>query len=196
MEELSVEIKPDLKLKSYYFAGFWLGFIPIIFPLVILGLVLNYPANLVMWISAIVTVLIAIPLIFWIPAYFSRLAYSIEDDCVRGKKGVFFRKNTTVPYTKITNVDVTQGPLQRMFEIGTLHVQTAGAAGAQGYAAELKIEGIKDFESLRETIIEKVKGFTLKNKIEPSAVQEADEKSLVFIAMLDELKAIRKNLEK
>jgi len=71
--------------------------------------------------------------------------------------GVVWKKYVTVPYSKITNVDITRGPLQRLYNIGTIHVQTAGAAGKQGEKAELKLAGIRDLEKVREVIIENIK---------------------------------------
>ena len=73
-------------------------------------------------------------------------------------RGVFWKKNITVPFTKITNVDVTQGPLQRLFNIGTINVQTAGAGGAQGARPELVFVGTRDLEGIKETIMERDRG--------------------------------------
>ncbi|MFQ5917784.1 MAG: PH domain-containing protein [Candidatus Binatia bacterium] len=70
-----------------------------------------------------------VPILLWIPAFYKSLEYIIDSDSVKIRKGVFWRKRVAVPYQKITNVDITQGPVQRMFNIGTIHVQTAGAGG-------------------------------------------------------------------
>jgi hypothetical protein len=44
----------------------------------------------------------------------------------------------------------------RAFGIGTIHLQTAGAAGSQGGQAELLIYGVKDLEGMKEMILESV----------------------------------------
>lgn len=67
--------------------------------------------------------------IWYIGAYYKSLDYRIEPDGVKANRGVFWRKKTTVPYRKITNVDITQGPLERLYGLSTIHVQTAGASG-------------------------------------------------------------------
>ena len=95
---------------------------------------------------------------FWIPAYFKTLEYILDDEAVKMNKGVFWKKRVTVPYHKITNVDVTQGPIERMYNLGTIHVQTAGAGGAQGANAELRMNGIRELESLKNIIMDGVKG--------------------------------------
>ncbi len=100
--------------------------------------------------------LIALPFLAWIPAYYRSLEYRIDSAAVRGKRGVFWKRIVTVPYGKITNIDITQGPLQRAYGIGNLHLQTAGAAGSQGGPAELVIYGVRDLEGLKETIMNSI----------------------------------------
>ena len=124
----------------------------------------------------------------WIPAFFRSLAYSIDDDTVKMNCGVFWKKRVTVPFRKITNVDISQGPLQRMYNVGTIHVQTAGAGGAQGAQAELRLSGIRDLDDLKERIMDGVRGH-----IAPSVISTLDETSELSLLkdILDELKAVR-----
>ena len=100
--------------------------------------------------------LIGLPLLAWLPACYRSLEYRIDAGAVRGKRGVFWKRIVTVPYGKITNIDITQGPLQRAYGIGNLHLQTAGAAGSQGGPAELVIYGVKDLEGFKETIMDRI----------------------------------------
>ena len=106
---------------------------------------------LVIWLIA----MILIPI--WIPAAFRALEYTIDEDGVKMSGGVVWKKYVTVPYSKITNVDITRGPLQRYYKIGTIHIQTAGARGKQGEKAELKLTGIRDLEKVRAVIIENIR---------------------------------------
>lgn len=104
----------------------------------------------------LIAAIILLGVLFWIPAFFRSLEYTIEDEFVSGKKGVFWRKTTSIPYFKITNVDVTQGPVERAFGIGKLHCQTAGVAGPQGQMAELKLMGIKNLEEVKNHILDRI----------------------------------------
>ena len=142
--------------------------------------------------------IIMIPIIIWIPIAFRALEYYIDSEGVKMKGGVIWRKYVTVPYSKITNVDVTQGPLQRYCNIGTIHIQTAGAGGQQGAKAELKLNGIRKLEEIRDIIIKNVKSisYLYSNNKKPEKEIIADGKSPVLESMLEELKAIRKGLEK
>lgn len=104
-------------------------------------------------ISIAALLVIMLPIGVWLPAYYRSIDYLIDSESVRSNKGVFWKRITTVPFHKITNVDITQGPLQRAFGIGTIHVQTAGAGGSQGGQAELLLQGIDDLEGLRDRLL-------------------------------------------
>ncbi|MFA4859426.1 PH domain-containing protein [Methanoregula sp.] len=66
------------------------------------------------------------------------------------KRGIWFRTTGIVPYNRITNLDIRQGPVMRALGISTLAIQTAGYSGQ--VASEIKIEGVTSAEELREFI--------------------------------------------
>lgn len=75
-----------------------------------------------------------------------------------------------------------------MLGIANLEIQTAGYSGQQS-RAEIRIEGIEQFEELRELIMEFVKGK------KPTAIETYEEEN-VDLKILNELIKIRKLLEK
>jgi hypothetical protein len=91
-----------------------------------------------------------------------------------------------------------QGPLQRLFNIGTIHVQTAGAAGKQGEKAELKLAGIRDLEKVREVIIQNIKdtSYYAGNINTQAATMNIKGKTHVLESILEELKDIKDVLKK
>jgi len=120
----------------------------------------------VAWLLSLVITLI------WIPAAYRAVEYYIEDDSVKMKGGIFWRKQVTVPNQKITNIDITQGPFQRFLKLGTIHVQTAGAGGQQGQKAELKISGVRDTGKIKDAISENIASIT------PAFLKEKERGSL------------------
>ena len=72
------------------------------------------------------------------------------DDEINWKRGVWFRTTGIVPYNRITNLDVRQGPLMRALGISNLAMQTAGYSGQA--VPEIQIEAIEYAEELRELI--------------------------------------------
>ncbi len=130
----------------------------------------------------------------YIPAFYKTLQYRISDEGVHLNKGVFWKVKTTVPFSKITNIDITQGPLERIFGISTIHVQTAGASGQQNAKAELVMHGISDPAAVIETL---KKGMYLPDRVVEKPVNTSiqDEDS-VLLAILHEIKGLREDLNK
>lgn len=135
--------------------------------------------------------LIEIFVLWYIPALFKTLEYRIDDAGVLSKGGVFWRKESTVPYQKITNVDITQGPLERVFGLSKLHLQTAGQAGPEGSKAELVVYGMQDGEAIKEIILAKMGVPQI--KLTPKTTHEAVDINILE-AILKEVSTIRKKI--
>jgi uncharacterized protein len=65
-----------------------------------------------------------------------------EDDLLVGR-GVMFRRLTVVPYGRMQFVDVTAGPVDRLFGLATVQLHTAAAA------TDAKIPGLAGDEARR-----------------------------------------------
>jgi uncharacterized protein len=187
-------VLPEKEQKSLWFIGWAITFIlGLALCVILLATTIDkiiFSLCLVGWL------MLMVPILLWIPAFYRSLEYIIDDDAVKMKKGVFWRKRVTVPYPKITNVDVTQGPVQRMFNIGSIHVQTAGAGSAQAAQAELRLMGVMDLDGLKDTIMERVSNFTFSGtrEIKKEILEQND--SQILRHMLKELTAIRKAMER
>jgi membrane protein YdbS with pleckstrin-like domain len=88
--------------------------------------------------------------IVWTRLYYESMWYELHRDEMRWRRGVLFRRTGIVPYNRITNIDIRQGPIMRALSISTLSIQTAGYSGKA--QAEIRIEGIVHAEELRELI--------------------------------------------
>ena len=102
------------------------------------------------------TALIFILLWVWVGMYYESMLYELRDDEINWKRGVWFRTTGIVPYNRITNLDVRQGPLMRMLKISNLAMQTAGYSGQA--VPEIQIEAIEHAEELRELIRSQIRG--------------------------------------
>lgn len=80
--------------------------------------------------------------------FFAR-GYRMGADRLRVVRGMWMRSDTVVPFGRVQHIDVTQGPLERVFGLSTLIVHTAGTHNASvalpGLAAE-------DAAAMREAI--------------------------------------------
>jgi membrane protein YdbS with pleckstrin-like domain len=55
-------------------------------------------------------------------------SYRIDETGIEIRKGVYWRTVTNVPRSRVQHTDVSQGPIERRFGLGTLVVYTAGTA--------------------------------------------------------------------
>lgn len=82
----------------------------------------------------------------------SRTSYRVDEDGLQIRSGVLWRSHTFVPRSRIQHTDVAQGPMQRMFDLGTLVVFTAGSKHSQ-----TRLRGIllRDARRLRDELTQR-----------------------------------------
>jgi membrane protein YdbS with pleckstrin-like domain len=185
------DFAPSEQLKPYYYL--------VLILVVLLGFCTWYIPLLFVGETAIAA-LFGIPLLIivlvwaaWIPLYYRTIVYRLTDDEITWQRGVWFRHTGIVPYARITNVDIVQGPVMRRFGISSLKIQTAGySAQAQ---AELRLEGMSRPGEVRELIMGYVRGSKAAGDATgagaaPPAVREDTDREI-----LAELRRIREILE-
>jgi len=192
---------PDLK-KLYYT---YLAIATILFLAWILPVIAAAFIFLPIGSASIVATSLLVPLFFlivlvwyWIKRYYDSISYALTDNEIVVHKGVWWKKKGFVPYNRITNINIVQGPISRRFQLGTVLIQTAGFSGATGSAGGLKpaeavIFGIKNFEEIKDKVMNFVRRF---RPVAVEAEAEAMAPEDVSRQILAELKKISKALEK
>jgi len=66
----------------------------------------------------------------WPAVRHRHLRYTVHEGGLRIRRGVFWRKSIWIPISRVQHTDVSQGPLQRKYELASITVHTAGTAGA------------------------------------------------------------------
>jgi putative membrane protein len=77
-------------------------------------------------------------------------SYGVDESGVHWQSGIVRKKQTTVPLDRIQGLDTVAGPVQRLFGVVAVHVQTAGG-GAKGEIV-LDAVGAEAVERLREAV--------------------------------------------
>jgi uncharacterized protein len=72
-------------------------------------------------------------------------------DALQIHRGLLWQQSTAVPYHRIQQIDIEQGPLQRRFDLVSLRLRTA-SAGSDGHVPGLSRD---DAESLRTTLLQR-----------------------------------------
>jgi membrane protein YdbS with pleckstrin-like domain len=119
-------------------------------PLLIAGFVGEVMAFLPPGLLIVPAVLIAALIVFRIPRRrYQTRGFQLADERVRVVSGIWFRSDTVVPFGRVQHIDVEQGPIERMYDIATLTVHTAGSHNASVHLAGL---AHADALSMRDTI--------------------------------------------
>lgn len=63
----------------------------------------------------------------WPPLYYRHLRYAVDETGIVIQRGVLWRSYIALPRVRIQHTDVSQGPLQRHYGVGTLKLYTAGS---------------------------------------------------------------------
>ena len=181
------ELRPSSQLKTLYYlyaAGLvsicvlpW--YVPILFLI---------PMRVALGVLLVVTVAVTF-VAYWIPKYVGSISYTLTDDEIVFRRGVWFRVTSVVPYNRITNIDLSQGPVSRALGIADLRVQTAGYSYPSRSSAEMRIVGVENPTEVLDLIEGLVRGMV------PTAV-ETYETGETGRMILKELSRIRELLEK
>lgn len=134
-----------------------------------------------------------------LPLYFRyhTMRYAFTDDGISMSWGILFRRQIIVNYARIQDIHLKSNILERWLGLARILVQTAsGSAGA-----EMTIEGIREFEPLRDFLYSRMRG--VKDHHAPAAsvsggdgaTTSHDDVTAALRDAVAELRAIRKTLE-
>jgi membrane protein YdbS with pleckstrin-like domain len=152
----TVLFRPDIKFRHKLFLNTAISSVIALAGCIALGIIIGGhkagPGGA--FVGFIVAVLInlvwLIPALLIIPPYYRSLQYEIHDDEVIVRAGVITKTVKHVPFRTVTNLEVKQGPFDRLFGIGTLNIQTAGMGGTS--AAEESLGGLRNFEEVYDQV--------------------------------------------
>ncbi len=198
LASIGESFKPDPDTRKLYYAYL---LIPALILAVIISsastailLYVEYPRSLVPVSALVVPYLVAVVFVaYWIPRYLSTVSYTLSEDRVIFVGGLWWKRKSFVPYNRITNIDLQQGPLSRRFGLGKVSIQTAGYSGQAGGPrfAEIAIFGVKEFEGIKDAIMSMIV------RSRPVAIEAGVETvhRTSDTEILEELRRIRKGIE-
>ena len=80
----------------------------------------------------------------WPPLAYRFASYRLDQQGIEIRSGVYWRRVVNVPRSRVQHTDVSQGPLQRSYGLGTLVVYTAGTDHAR-----VELSGLDHTRALR-----------------------------------------------
>ncbi|MFX0125235.1 MAG: PH domain-containing protein [Candidatus Hodarchaeota archaeon] len=142
------------------------------------------------WVTSIV---IIFPSLILLPLYVNRMEFIVHGDEVIVKKGLINKTVKYCPYRTVTNISTTAGPLDRLFGIGCVNVQTAGKGGATG--PEEKLEGLPLFHEIRDYILRQLRIYYKTISGGEVPIQNETDLSTIQREIINELREIKQLLK-
>jgi membrane protein YdbS with pleckstrin-like domain len=84
------------------------------------------------------------------PVRYNRYRYLINEECIDVKEGFIFIERQIVPIERLLNIEISKGPVNRLFGLAVVKVTTAGSMVPIKYLEDKKADFI--VESLQKRI--------------------------------------------
>jgi putative membrane protein len=135
--------------------------------------------------------------ILLVPRYFRyhTLRYDFGDDGISMRWGLLFGREVHLTYPRIQDIHLRSNVIERWLGLGRLLIQTASGSSK----AEMTIEGVLEFEELRDFIYERMRDAGDAGKadaVSTAANGSAQDLTGVLQSVAGELREIRKMLER
>jgi uncharacterized membrane protein YdbT with pleckstrin-like domain len=119
--------------------------------------------------------LLAGPLFFvpLIPLYFRyhTMRYEFDREGISMQWGLLFRRQITLTYARIQDIHLVSNLIERWLGLARIQIQTASGSAA----AEMTIEGIRQFEMVRDYLYKRMRGVHTPAKASDPMQEVADE---------------------
>lgn len=114
--------------------------------------------NYMIWVNAISFLVIALTAVSaYIEPFFEykQWSYRINEEEISFTEGILFKRSVTIPIIRIQNINFSEGPINRKFNLANLKVGTAGGSYEIPNIDKEEVEKIREF--LRIKINENVR---------------------------------------
>lgn len=144
---------------SYLFVTLFLSYLAIGFYLFTLQSADNYATiytNTILF-GLIWTAVVFIGAFIWARLSVINYGYELAEEGFKKESGILIKRYVAIPYSKVQNVDIYRGIIDRLLGLSTLVIQTAGISGQ--VMSEGLLPGLSAQEAIkvREEILKKVK---------------------------------------
>ena len=103
---------------------------------------------------AVAAIVIGVPIASFVSLYvkWRKLEYRVGADELRIDSGLLSRTSRAIPFDRVTDVDLEQGPVHRLFGLARVRLETGASAGASEEDGVLHTIALARAEALREHI--------------------------------------------
>jgi len=133
-----------------------------------------------------------------IPLYFRyhTLHYTFDEEGISMRWGILFRREISLTYARIQDIHLTSNFVERWLGLAKIQIQTASGSSS----AEMIIEGLKDFEEIRDFLYTRMRGIKEGKPAGQTTAAATDEGLAAVVQALREtaaeIRALRGELER
>lgn len=117
------------------------------------------------------------------------MQYQFDEEGISMRWGILFRREITLTYARIQDIHLTSNIVERWLRLARIQIQTASASAA----AEMTLEGLHEFELVRDFLYSKMRGVRGQAPVEAAP---KDDLASALREVAGELRAVREALEK
>jgi uncharacterized protein len=115
------------------------------------------------------------------------MRYRFDDEGISMSWGILFRREINLTYRRIQDIHVTRNIFQRWLGLATVAIQTASGSATP----EMSIEGVLEFEALRDYLYAQMRGAKGDAPSAPASDSSPDESARLLRQIADDLAAVR-----
>lgn len=125
---------------------------------------------------------------------FQTLRYELDEEGITMRWGILFRREVSLTYARIQDIHLSSHLVERWLGLARIQIQTASGSSE----AEITIEGVQDFEAIRDLLYSKMRGTREKGPaVAKSAALASGESAALTSALREvaaEVRALRQEL--
>lgn len=125
--------------------------------------------------------------------YFT-LRYRFDPEGVSMSWGLFFRREINLTYSRVQDIHLSRGLLERWLGLGTLSIQTAAGGGD----TDMVLPGLRDYDAVRDFLYARMRGHRHLAPVSAasgSSLAAGDEAVVLLRQIHEDLDAIRQSLK-
>lgn len=136
--------------------------------------------------------LFLVPLIY-LSFRYRTMRYELDDEGISMRWGILFRREISLTYARIQDIHLTSNILERWLGLARIQIQTASASAA----AEMTLEGLHEFEAVRDFLYSKMRGVreASGSSVRAENAHESGGLAAALREVAEELHAVRQALE-
>ncbi|MBZ4395579.1 PH domain-containing protein [Myxococcus sp. MISCRS1] len=123
------------------------------------------------------------------------LRYELDEEGITMRWGILFRREVSLTYARIQDIHLSSHVVERWLGLARILIQTASGSAQ----AEITIEGVQDFEAMRDLLYSKMRGARdtkADAQVKPAALVSGESEALAAALreVAAEVRALRQEL--